>query len=1108
MHQAQICFRRQGMAELITNQDNFLKDVIDNILPKTKNVYFLVGYFYFSGIKQIYQNLKNKKVKILIGMDIEIDLKNKIREFEVLDDEEKANILVKDSFYKNFIRLFNETDYFDSEEKTETFGLFLQKIKDGTLEIRKTFKPTHAKMYVFEYTDEVNERGQNPGSVIIGSSNLSYSGLKGRVEINTILRDKSAFEDAKRIFDELWEESIEIASSENPDFFNNVLEKIWYEKLPKPYLLFIRVLLEYFSQEKIKDIKLPSEITKNKFFNLKYQADAIESGINVIKKHDGVIIADVVGLGKSIIASAIAYNLRLKTIIIAPPHLLSQWEDYGWAFGLVYKTYSSGKIEQALKENNDDEEKLIIIDEAHKYRNELTNNYALLHKLCQGNKVILLTATPFNNRPQDLFALIKLFQIPAKSTLRTIDNLWYRFRELIKEYKKIDELRKDKKTEKDAIDKKVKEYADKIRDLLSPFIIRRSRLDLEEIEEYKKDLKKQNIKFPEVNPPELIDYDLGELEELYFNTLEKISPQSDWNSETGDWELKEGFIGARYKPVTYLKDFKKYKKKIKEEFGNEELFKTAQVNLAKFMRRLLVRRFESSLRAFESTLDSMIKSTQNIIDWYEKTGKVPIYKKGKLPSPEELFDKTGEDLEDLNIDETIELKENERLDSLIEKGLILIDKNELRKKFGEDLKKDLALLKEIKKEWFEDNRELVSQDPKFSEFVKVINEKLDENPQRKIVIFTEFADTADYIADSLKEQNLKVLLFTGKNSSKTLKQTLKENFDAGLPEGEQKDAYDILVATDAISEGVNLNRAGIIFNYDIPYNPTRVIQRVGRINRINKLVFDKLYIYNFFPTAQGESEISIRRISTLKIALIHALLGEDTKFLTDEEELKSYFRRQYERLVSLEEEKSWEVPYLNILNSIKNNDELIKQAYSIPNRVKVRRTVSKDLKGVLIFGKKADDYIFKFAKSKDEIFSLTAQQALKLFEAHEYENADKPDESFDPIYQELKSSLFKSKKQISKDKGLSDTIKKLRALRDELPNDRDYFKALLYIVENLGALPEKYLKQIRDIDTATLEEDIKKLKEDIPISYIAKIKRKVEKLEGGKESVIIAEQLI
>jgi superfamily II DNA/RNA helicase len=151
---------------------------------------------------------------------------------------------------------------------------------------------------------------------------------------------------------------------------------------------------------------------------------------------------------------------------------------------------------------------------------------------------------------------------------------------------------------------------------------------------------------------------------------------------------------------------------------------------------------------------------------------------------------------------------------------------------------------------------------------------------------------------------LRVFKYTGSDATLENKRIIKENFDAGWPT--QKDDYDMLIATDAISEGYNLHRAGAIFNYDIPYNPTRVIQRVGRINRINKKMFDQLYIYNFFPSAIGEQEVGTKSISTLKKAMIDALLGEDTRVLTADEELNSYFTRKMREEMAGVEELSWD----------------------------------------------------------------------------------------------------------------------------------------------------------------------------------------------------------
>ena len=178
---------------------------------------------------------------------------------------------------------------------------------------------------------------------------------------------------------------------------------------------------------------MPREFSSGQLFNVKYQEDAIVKGIDIIKKHQGIIIADVVGLGKSIIASAIAKNLANNTIVVCPPHLIDQWEEYMNIAGVPAKVISRGKIQDTFKFERPNDDNTIILDEAHYYRNDLTIDYGDLHKLCAKNKVILLSATPFNNKPQDIFNMIKLFQIPTKSSLQTIENLSDEFKDLIKE---------------------------------------------------------------------------------------------------------------------------------------------------------------------------------------------------------------------------------------------------------------------------------------------------------------------------------------------------------------------------------------------------------------------------------------------------------------------------------------------------------------------------------------------------------------------------------------------------------------------------------------------------------------------------------------------------
>lgn len=542
---------------LITNQDKFLSEVINNILPGCDKAYFLVGYFYFSGFQEIYEQLRDKHLRILVGLDIERSLANGIREIDDYSQKTKTRVQTRDEYYQGLVDIFNNTDFFDTERQIEAFKLFCDKISNGTLEIRKTQDPNHAKLYLFEYKPENQSITQQPGQMITGSSNLSVTGLKGRIELNTILHDPIYYNEGKELYDGLWDTAVPVADLDHlPEFIEKVIKNIWMEKLYSPYAMFIRVLQEYFSQPDDKNLLKPSDITDGTYTDLKYQIDAVQMAMKAIENHDGVIIADVVGLGKSIIASTVARNLHLRTIIVSPPHLKQQWEEYRDQFGFTASIFSSGKIESALDHYRmivrNNEQFLIIVDEAHKYKNEEIRDYSILHDLCMGNKVMLLTATPFNNRPNDIFSMLKLFQIPSKSTLKTVDNLGAAFRELIKNYEDIADAQRKKTMSEDEIKTESQRIAKQIRSIISPLVIRRSRLDLDEIPAYKADLKAQNIKTVIPEDPVSLTYNLGKEKDLYLRTLSKISPTAEEKLEHQNDENFIYYKSARYKPSSYL----------------------------------------------------------------------------------------------------------------------------------------------------------------------------------------------------------------------------------------------------------------------------------------------------------------------------------------------------------------------------------------------------------------------------------------------------------------------------------------------------------------------------------------------------------------------------
>jgi superfamily II DNA or RNA helicase/HKD family nuclease len=1097
---------------LIDNQTQTMHQALINALSTSDKIDIQVGYFYFSGFELLATHFKDKKVRILVGKQIDPDAVPKIiamqqKTGKSIDfdrfqpqDTYSSRSEQKGEYFKGFTRLFNETQVFDDPKSQEAYKIFEQKIIDGSLEIKLTNTDEHGKMYLVHSSPEFNQGGDFPGTRFLGSSNLTYNGLIEQGELNDSSRDKQVFLDGCSKFDSMWKDSqnIDIATPDNNEEFKDIVKKLWINATINPYLMYIRVLHELFGKDRNTDIESPGKITDESFLDLEYQLDAIRMGVDRIDQYGGVIIADVVGLGKSIIASAIAYNIAKKehinVVIISPPHLITQWEEYQAHFRLPgTKIFSSGKIDDAYKWCMDQVTGpvLLILDEAHRYRNELTDDYTLLHSLARSNannKIVILTATPFNNDPKDVFALVKLFQTPGQSTIRSVDNLSLRFRELIDRYKKLRSSMRSNKMSSDEINSEAQEIAQELRRLIEPVIVRRSRLDLQTISRYRNNLIKQGIAFATVEGPELLEYELGDLFDLYLNTLETITNE------------EHGFEGARYKPVTYILDDKR--EAFKEKYGaylDDVDLQSAQTNLASFMKRLLVMRFESSKEAFRITLQNMIDSNQMIARWYRDQGKVPILKKGKIPDPDSFMSDAGDDLTSEFVEQF-----NEEADTKYK--LLFVEKDWLKSDFIRDVESDTQVLLSIKDQWFGSNKAITELDPKLDCLVENINRLLSEDPDRKIVIFSAYADTVEYLGQAIKKSGIsRVYKYTAKDASKANRELLRNNFDAGVKQELQVNDYDVLVATDALSEGYNLHRAGIIFNYDIPFNPTRVIQRIGRINRINKKVFEKLFVYNFFPTSIGEAETRIQQISTLKMTLINAVVGSDTKTLTGDEELKSFFKDEYAKASSEAEFQSWDASHREVYDQ--TPDEIIEQAVNIRPRSRVMRKNQK-FSGGIAFGKKGNHAVFAIKEGADlESQVVAAEKVLPLFSAKPEEVGNTPDTSFNELFVLIRDKLFEKHKLPRISGNRAKALQPLQILIENYPQSKDYAMDLIKVIKEYDDLSEGQYKQIGRINMGDLENAYKELQELVSKQTIATSLKRVDQLEGLSELIVLSEEL-
>lgn len=954
------------MKNFITNAEaENLKKRLLQLIDKSEYLKFLVGFFYFSGIRELYNGLKNNpdlKIKVLVGLNID---KRNYGLVEYGDPEKDMSDEERSYKFLESVKRSLNTEYFDKQDFYEQVQYFLDLIRDGKLQIRKTYNPNHAKLYIFQL--QKGQVGRN-SLFITGSSNLTNSGLTTQEEFNVEISDYG-FEDAEQYFDTLWDDAVRITEDEITK--NKLIEVIEKETLVKqitPFEAYLVVLNAYLSSFSQKDISesLITTLEKHGYTPYEYQLDAVRQALAIIEDNNGVIVADVVGLGKTIIACAIAKQLKKRGIVICPPGLIgdrnktSGWNKYTEEFGLYdWQVRSLGDLEATAEfvQKTEDIE-VIIIDEAHRFRNQDTKDYEFLKNICRDKIVILLTATPFNNRPGDILSLLKLFITPKKSTITLENNLVDRFKAFkgifdrlayIKKYwnapnetkrKKAqayyEALFEEKNIDLEKIKNRSKYLAKQIRDVIEPVTIRRNRLDLQNSPYYKKEVK-----------------DLSKVADPKEWFFELTKEQSDFydriiGSYFGDPEDGGLFKGAIYRPFEYEVDRRKV---AGEKLSEKENFQFQQQrNLYDFMRRLMVKRFESSFGSFRQSIVNFKRITKTAQEFIDKTGKY-ILDRSLMES---IYDKDSDDIETSLTEYSERIKNGEYPKN---HKIYKLSDFKYKDEFLANISSDLELFDSILKEL--DALDLVKSDPKVTCLVDNIESELHKKPkkgepERKLVIFTEYLDTVKYLKPIL-EKNFGNRLLTVEGALSTKKvSVINRNFDASS--NEQDDDFDILLSSDKISEGFNLNRAGTVINYDIPWNPVRVIQRVGRINRISKKVFDELFIVNFFPTERGSELVKSREIASNKMFLIHNTLGEDSKiFDIDEEPTPAGLYERVQQNPDNLEQESFRTKAEKEFEKLKrDHPELVESLNNFPPRIKVAKGFGEDQ--LLVFLKKGRLY--------------------------------------------------------------------------------------------------------------------------------------------------------
>jgi len=742
----------------ITNEENQnLKGRFEVLIKDTSFFDCLVGYFYSSGFHALYRSLENtEKIRILIGIS------TSRQTFELLENANKPKQQQIDFSHaetKQEVENLVQKEMEDSEDNRkveEGVNKFIAWVRSGKLEIKAyPSQNIHAKLYIMTFT----EGDRDAGRVITGSSNFTKAGLVDNLEFNVELKNRSDYDFAKNKFEELWNNAVDVSEK----YVQTIQEKTWLSQNISPYQLYLKFLYEYFKDELSQTDEVFVKYLPREFKKLEYQEQAVLNAKKILLEYGGVFISDVVGLGKTYISAMLAGQLDGRTLVIAPPVLLEKSNPGSWPnvfsdFRYPADFESIGKLDHLLARGTDKYTN-IIIDEVHRFRTETTISYEKLAEICRGKRVILVTATPYNNTPKDILSLLKLFQKAKKSTIPNLPDLEAFFNGLSKKLKNLDR-KKDYTEYINTVKANAREIRNKV---LKYLMVRRTRTEIEKY--FSKDIKEQGLKFPDVKKPQPLFYELNDEEDdIFSKTIDMIANK---------------FIYARYMPLLY------YEGKI------DQLEEQSQRNMGRF--RNSVDRFLHSYEMFIKELDS---------------GNVYVSKK----HTNKIF-------------ELLENDDDEAVQRLIDEGKAeKYEGKDFRKGLRKDLQHDHDILLKVKKLW-----QKVNRDPKLMKFINDLskNAVLKNN---HLIIFTESKETANYLFKNINEEYPgKVLLFTG--SGESVRDKVIENFDARARH--KKDDYRILVSTEVLSEGVNLHRANVVINYDIPWNPTRMMQRVGRINRVD-----------------------------------------------------------------------------------------------------------------------------------------------------------------------------------------------------------------------------------------------------------------------------------
>ena len=870
--------------DIITNQQPpDLGDSIRSILPSCEAARFAVGYFFLSGFSAIAGELDNvKDLRLLIGSVSSADTVEQIAEGArrlqeaelVLEGVKYPKSTLSTERALQTANAVGETAaaMTQSDANARLILSLAQAIEQKRVKVRVyTRGRLHAKAYIFDYGQSYDAHGSplpvhEKGCAIIGSSNLTLAGLTHNSELNVKVYGDDNHAALTEWFKRLWDEA--------RDFDETLMQELnqsWALAKVTPYEVYLKALYEFvkdrLDEEAGREFLWQSEITAAL---ADFQRNAVKRAVQIIRQYNGAFVSDVVGLGKSYIGAAIVKHFerhdRARALIICPQSLVRMWQHYNEAYelnanvlsmGMLYEDHERPGYNILLDDVLYKDRDFVLIDESHNFRNPDNQRYKLLESYLQTGerRCVMLTATPRNRAIWDIYHQIKLWH-PGDRTRIPVNPPNLR-----------------------TFVKSVESGEQKAASLLSSIMVRRTRMDVLRWYGLDAETKKRidPFNFEPYHNGEKRAYIMVAGREQYFpkRELQTIEYNIDQTysglydrllSHIGKPEDKElhradQLMYARYGLWNYVK-------KDKQDVDPYNTLQRAGINLRGLVRISLFKRFESSVFAFRETIKRLINGHRTFLAALEN-GIVPA---GKAASTL-MLDEYSTDDDDELMDLLEEMSEKYRLNDF--------EAGRLKDDIAHDLnilEKMLSLVEPI----------TPAEDDKLQALKTILTCGLNGKPAlagKKCLIFTQYKDTATYLFDHLKEirSGVESIFGTEKDKSVTAYR-FSPNANQNMRPDKTYPEIHLLIATDVMSEGLNLQDCDQIINYDLHWNPVRLIQRFGRIDRIGT-EHQTIYGYNFLPEKALDKGLGLMEKLQRRVNEINTMLGGDGALLDPSEQL-------------------------------------------------------------------------------------------------------------------------------------------------------------------------------------------------------------------------------